>query len=120
MISQPVHKCAALLNQVIKASPNTEIFDSFPKTSEISIILSFGVQRKRCEGQVCETDFSDRSLRANIMRILLNQFDHKPVFLWTRLPLFGRPQMCSWGFRRACISPEKSDGLRGCKSPSQE
>lgn len=56
------------------------MLDSFPETSEISIILSFGVQRKHCEGQVCETDFSDRFLRANIMRILLNQFDHKPVF----------------------------------------
>lgn len=57
------------------------MLDSFPETSEIAIILFFGVQRKRCEGQVCETDFSDRFLRANIMRILLNQFDHKPFFL---------------------------------------
>lgn len=49
--------CAAKLSHEKKKKKITRMFDSFPETSEISIILSFWVQRKRCEGQVCETDF---------------------------------------------------------------
>lgn len=56
-----------------------ECLTASPKTSEISIILSFGVEsgnvvRVKHVKQISETDFS------NIIRILLNQFDQEPVF----------------------------------------
>lgn len=89
-----VQKCAAKLS-------NRKTLDSFPETSEISIILSFSSAET-----LWGSSMWNRFLRANIMQILLNQFDHKPVFLRARLPLSGRQQMCSWGFRCACISPE--------------
>lgn len=65
-----------------------------PKTSEISINPSFGVEsgnavRVKHVKQISKTDFS------NIIRILLNQFDQEPVFslnapsaLWTAADVF--------------------------------
>lgn len=70
------------------------MLDSFPETSEISIILSFMVEsgntvRVKYVKQISKADFS------NIIRILLNQFDQEPVFslnapsaLWSAADVF--------------------------------